>query len=111
MRELLAAACGACCSSCPKSATSGRCSLEARPDCAILLCCIERQVEHCGECVDFPCAALQSFVPEDRPEYAPGYHIENLRRRSWIGTRAWLWEQGVRAPEDQGEPYVRAAWM
>ena len=33
---------------------------------------------------------FSEFVPNDRPECPPGYHLENLRERKTMGTEAWL---------------------
>jgi len=107
-----AAACGALRGACPLSpAACADCGPELHPECIFAICCADRGVEHCGLCEDFPCAALAEFFPDDDPRCAPGYHIESLRRRAWIGTPAWLWEQGVPPPSGAGaERAVPAAW-
>jgi hypothetical protein len=35
-------------------------------------------------------------VPDDRVGCPPGYHVQNLRVRTEIGTAAWLEEQRAR---------------
>jgi hypothetical protein len=51
---------------------------------------LEKGIEHCGFCKDFPCKKLQEFVPDDRAECQRGYHVENLRVRKAVGTEEWL---------------------
>ena len=31
-------------------------------ECAIRTCCIEKQLNHCGDCIDFPCVKYMEFV-------------------------------------------------
>jgi hypothetical protein len=59
-------------------------------ECAVFRCCVvERGLEHCGLCIDFPC---QVFVSQSAPlDVARLYKA--LQRRAEIGTEAWLDEQ------------------
>lgn len=90
----LAAICGDYCAKCPNyPAECQGCSLEAKPECRFVVCCVNKRIEHCGQCESLPCAALAKFVPDDSEGCPPGYHIENLRRRVAVGTERWLHEQ------------------
>ena len=86
-----AAFCGDYCGKCPHfpHECSG-CIPSLHPTCHFVQCCLERGIEHCGLCVEFPCQRLREFVPDDRPECPPGFHIENLRARKAVGTEGWL---------------------
>ena len=55
-------------------------------DCFFVKCCLEKNLEHCGLCEDFPCEKLSDFVPDDRPGCDPGYHMGELRVRKVMGT-------------------------
>jgi len=50
-------------------------------ECSVAICCQNRGLLHCGECIDFPCQMLHdfSFDPKhgDNP---PGARIEQLRK-------------------------------
>lgn len=97
MLHSLAGACGDYCGKCANYGTRCHgCTLDAHPECHFLQCTLARGVEHCGLCEDFPCQALASLVPDDRPDLPVAYHIECLRQRAWVGTRAWLWEMAER---------------
>ncbi len=89
--------CGDYCGKCPNFGLScDGCGPLSKPECHFILCCLERHIPHCGLCEDFPCEALNAFVPDDRAGCPPGYHIENLRARVEIGTEAWLEKQRER---------------
>lgn len=93
MRSPLAGACGDWCGKCPNYLESCDGCGPDQTDCYFINCLSLRFLEHCGECPDFPCARLSSFVPDDRPGYPAGYHIENLKRRKQISLAEWLKEQ------------------
>jgi hypothetical protein len=83
--------CGDFCGKCPNYPVECRgCVPEGHQDCHFVHCCLDKGIEHCGLCVEFPCQRLRTFVPDDRPESPPGYHIMNLRARLTMGTEAWL---------------------
>jgi hypothetical protein len=93
--------CGDYCGKCPNyPAQCQGCIPSDHMDCHFVACCLEKRIEHCGLCENFPCETLAEFVPDDKPECPPGYHIAELRRRSQIGTGAWLersrskWKRG-----------------
>ncbi|HVO37312.1 MAG TPA: DUF3795 domain-containing protein [Candidatus Acidoferrum sp.] len=86
--------CGDYCGKCPNYPDECQgCIPSAHMDCHFVSCCLQKNIEHCGFCEDFPCKKLREFVPDDRPECPSGYHIENLRARKAIGTKDWLAKQ------------------
>ena len=83
--------CGDFCGKCPNYQNGCRgCVPQDHGNCYFVRCCLERDIEHCGLCVDFPCEKLSAFVPDDRPGCPAGYHIMNLRARLTVGTKTWL---------------------
>lgn len=52
--------------------------------CKPATCCIERKLDHCGQCADFPCAELKDYSLDDKTGKYDG-RIENLRRESGPG--------------------------
>jgi hypothetical protein len=96
MTRTQAAVCGTYCGECDAYLEGVCCGCgyqlgqTRRGECAIFQCCIvERGLEHCGLCMDFPC---QVFVSHAAPlDVARRYKA--LRRRAAIGTIAWLAEQ------------------
>jgi hypothetical protein len=94
VKQVEAGCCGDFCGKCPNyPAECAGCIPAEHQDCFFVKCCQEKEIEQCGLCMDFPCAKLTDFVPDDRSGCEPGYHIESLRRRKAIGTGAWLAEQ------------------
>lgn len=97
------APCGLYCANCP----SGRngtgpdvCCSRAhcpshleRKTCRIYQCCVvERALNDCSECADFPCAMLLRFShDEHHPERLPA--VLNLQRRLTLGATRWLVEE------------------
>jgi hypothetical protein len=71
----------------------GCAAIEHHKTCNIYQCCvIQKKLNDCSECPDFPCTQLIQFC------YSPVWQhhfpvIENLRRRKAIGTEEWLREQ------------------
>jgi hypothetical protein len=53
-------------------------------------CAVERGLAFCGECVDYPCAQLETFGRE-RPHRAEIH--QDLRRISEVGAEAWMEEK------------------
>ncbi len=103
----LAAICGLYCGTCEAfDATTCRgCAYQLGlildKECRVFQCCVvERGLEHCGLCPDFPC---QVFLASAEPMEVQRCY-RNLRRRAEIGTDAWCAEQeekraqGVRYP-------------
>gem|GEM_PF-1147868 len=94
--------CGDYCCKYPNySAECQGCAPEKHEDCHFVQCCLEREIEHCGFCSDFPCMRLIQFCPDDRPGCPQGYHIDNLRARAKMGTIAWLEAQQERWPSEK----------
>jgi hypothetical protein len=99
LRRRLAAICGRYCGTCTAYEDGSCCGCgyqlgqTCRGECPLFQCCIiDRGLEHCGLCPDFPC---QVFVSHASPlEVARRYRA--LRRRAEIGTIAWLDEEGAR---------------
>lgn len=109
-KRRLAAVCGLYCGTCEafKAEGAGTCrgcayqlGLAADGECRVFQCCVvERGLEHCGLCLDFPC---QLFLASAEPmEVQRRYRA--LLRRTEIGTETWIVEQeetrarGVRHP-------------
>ena len=47
--------------------------------CGLAACCIERKLEHCGQCAEFPCEQLKEYS-FDSKHGDNGRRIENIRR-------------------------------
>jgi hypothetical protein len=99
-RRKLAAVCGRYCGACDayQNGSCRGCGYQLgqtrRGECPVFQCCIvERGLEHCGLCTDFPCQVfLSQAAPLDVARYYKG-----LRHRVDIGTVAWLDEQEKRS--------------
>jgi hypothetical protein len=89
--SFLAGFCGDFCGKCPNySQECAGCIPSLHQECFFIQCCMKRSLEHCGLCKDFPCETLVTFIPDDRPECPPGYHIQNLTERMSMGTASWI---------------------
>jgi hypothetical protein len=105
MRRKLAAVCGRYCGEC-EAYQSGLCcgcgyqlGQTRRGDCAIFRCCVvERGLEHCGICLDFPC---QMFVSHASPLHI-AQRYRALCNRAEMGTTAWLNREERRAVKGEG---------
>ena len=96
MKRIRAAVCGYYCGNCDTFLADACCGCgytlgqTCQGECAVFRCCaVERGLEHCGLCLDFPCQVFLSHAPA--PEVARRYR--SLCRRAEIGTGAWLEEQ------------------
>jgi rRNA maturation protein Nop10 len=74
------------------------------------MCVLEKQLDHCGECPEFPCSIRKSLDKR----YLSKYRIdlqENIRELSALGPDEWLMEQRTRhSCPSCGEcvdPYIR----
>jgi ferredoxin len=86
--------CGDYCGKCPNYPNDCHgCIPDNHMNCHFVKCCLNKSIEHCGFCNDFPCNTLSNFVPDDRPECPAGYHVRNLSARKTLGTQAWLQTQ------------------
>ena len=79
--------CGILCSQCEyKEQCGGGCTKIDKPfwgdSCPVKDCCEGRELEHCGQCANFPCSVLTQFA-YDTEEGDNGKRIETCRR--WIG--------------------------
>ena len=87
----LAGFCGDFCGKCPNYPKECQgCIPSLHEECSFTQCCMKQSLEHCGLCSNFPCETLVAFVPDDRPECPPGYHIRNLTERMSMGTASWI---------------------
>jgi hypothetical protein len=62
--------------------------------CAIKNCARGKGFAHCGECGEYPCAAIRQFAGDGIPHHAE--IIENIEALCRVGTTAWLAEQASR---------------
>lgn len=103
-RRRLAAPCGVVCSDCPPcdSDSTPGCGYHragtAPGECAVFVCCVlERGLEHCGQCLDFPCRLFLSLAGS----FTVAHRYRALTRRAEIGTEAWLAEQQETSPTEE----------
>ena len=94
-----AAVCGKDCRDCPElhrncQGCAYQLGLPPPGECAVFRCCaVERGLEHCGLCADFPC---QVFLEIDA-SLASGKRYRALTRRAKLGTDAWLEQKESKA--------------
>ena len=62
-------------------------------ECDVAKCCIERGLDHCGQCEDVPCEMLRRFA-YDPEEGDDGQRIRNVQAWQEKGVDAWLKERG-----------------
>jgi len=60
-------------------------------DCLTKACAAGKNLLHCGECGDFPCAPLENFYKDGRKHHALAFI--NIHRINKIGAEEWLKEQ------------------
>ena len=76
--------CGICCTQCTRRDEVGcnGCLNMEKPfwggDCAVKSCCEEKELNHCGECPDFPCETLSTMGVEEGNDPAP--KLEQCRK-------------------------------
>ncbi|MBN1423947.1 DUF3795 domain-containing protein [Candidatus Fermentibacteria bacterium] len=71
------------------------CRLDDENDgCAIKDCARGKGLAHCGECPEYPCAAITRFADDGIPHHAKT--IENIETLNRMGTQAWLVDQATR---------------
>ena len=63
--------------------------------CPIAVCCMDRELEHCGLCKDFPCRDLKAFA-YDEEQGDDGRRIEQLEAWNEIGFDEWSRRRGKR---------------
>ncbi len=57
-------------------------------ECAMRDCAISKEIEHCGQCGDFPCDKVSSFNNDGKPHH--GEAINNLNLLRELGEEKWL---------------------
>jgi hypothetical protein len=65
-----------------------------RADCEFVLCALEKGVEFCGDCGEYPCKGLTDFRDDEWAHHSAV--TKNLDRLKEIGLAAWLEEQDAR---------------
>lgn len=63
-------------------------------ECPIKKCAIEKGLESCHECDDYPCQTLKDFRHDEATHHS--VVLKNLERMKEIGLEAWLSEQEIR---------------
>jgi len=58
-------------------------------ECALAMCCLARELDHCGQCQESPCAKLNEYASEP----ANGHILLNLRAWNERGYDAWRQEK------------------
>ena len=83
--------CGVCCNSCErKEAVNCKGCLEMKGPfwggvCEVKACCEEKELNHCGECVEFPCEMVatmgisQGFDPKPRLDILREWTKEKIK--------------------------------
>ena len=95
MNKKFAARCGIVCEGCKfiRENNCGGCrETGGNPfwgECRLAKCSIEKELEHCGECSDFPCDMLREFA-YDKEQGDDGKRIEMLEKWNEVGLEAWL---------------------
>lgn len=75
--------CGIICSKCDyknKVNCPGCFACKGKPfhgECRVAVCCISKNLRHCGECAEFPCELLKEFA-YDKEHGDDGERIRNL---------------------------------
>ncbi len=49
-------------------------------NCAVALCCIDKEIDHCGLCAEFPCELLNRFAFDKEHGDPEGTRIATLRK-------------------------------
>lgn len=86
--------CGDDCADCGHRESDGcpGCQTAGKPfwgECALAKCCVARELDHCGQCQQFPCAKLNEYASE--PDN--GKILLNLRAWNEMGYDAWRREK------------------
>lgn len=61
------------------------------PDCGMMNCALERGLQYCFECEEFPCKIVNEFGSDGVSHHERT--IENMKRMKEIGLEAWIEEQ------------------
>lgn len=57
-------------------------------ECDIRDCAKEKNIEHCGDCNEFPCERIKAFAEDEFPHHS--HVISNLKGLKTLGTEEWL---------------------
>jgi rubrerythrin len=68
--------------------------VDSRADCKFVLCALEKGVEFCGDCDEYPCKRLTDFRDDEWAHHS--VVTKNLDRLKEVGPEAWLAEQDKR---------------
>ena len=100
--------CGLYCGACP-SFQKGTClgsrsedkkqNRKSKWGCKIRICCLEKEIEHCGQCRDFPCLTINKRLINSHkgdPRFNYRHQIpNNFNRILEIGMNEWSKEQAI----------------
>ncbi len=94
----LATPCGLYCGEClySKEACKGCVPSDGRPSwgkCKTYACTVEKKVEHCGKCTEFPCRLFLNQYSRELGPWRVFYKAGQLLYREKIGTPAWIDEK------------------
>jgi len=63
-------------------------------DCVLRSCALEKGINLCSQCTDFPCQQIIDFNNDGLPHH--GEVLDSIRRQQQIGCDAWMEEQETR---------------
>jgi hypothetical protein len=91
----LATPCGLYCGECLyyRKTCKGCVPSDGRPSwgkCKTYACTVEKKVEHCGECAEFPCGLFLNQYSRELGPWRVFYKAGQLVYRKKIGTEAWV---------------------
>lgn len=69
----------------------GPVALHWSPDCKMMLCAKNKEIEHCFQCKDFPCSLLKEFSQDGVAHHKRT--VENMELMKEKGLDAWIENQ------------------
>ena len=69
----------------------GPVALHWSPDCKMMLCAKNKEIEHCFQCKDFPCSLLKEFSQDGVAHHKRT--VENMEQMKEKGLDAWIENQ------------------
>jgi len=110
--NVLASPCGLYCGECLyyEKQCRGCVSSGGRPSwgrCKTYACTVEKKVEHCGECSEFPCTLFLSRYSRELGPWRVFYKAGQLIYRKKIGTVSWVKEKSSGKNPDPKVPVER----
>ena len=63
-------------------------------NCGIKRCCMQKEIEACNQCEEFPCSVLKAFDNDEYPHHSGV--IDSLKELSANGQDTWLKKQNKR---------------